>query len=183
MKYFTRKGDKGKTTLRSGKKVAKNSLIIEVNGDLDELNSLIGIIIAQTKNNDLKNILLEIQNDLFIIGTEIATSEEEKINYKINRLSSKHTKKIEKFINEIGNQLDPLDKFILPGGSLNAAFIQTARAVCRRTERNIVVLSKKEKINEEILKYCNRLSSLLFILARFENKISGIKETEWNSEK
>jgi cob(I)alamin adenosyltransferase len=180
MRFFTRTGDKGETCLGDGKKTSKNSLRVEVNGNLDELNSLIGIIIAQIKNEDIKNILLQIQNDFFIIGAEIASNKKEKINYKIPILTAHHTKKIEKFTNEITNQLEPLNKFILPGGSLNAAFLQTARAVCRRTERSIVALSKKEKINEEILKYCNRLSSLLFVLARFENKNLGIKETEWN---
>lgn len=183
MQFFTGTGDEGETCLGDGKRTSKNSLRVEVNGNLDELNSLIGIIIAQIKKEDIKNILLQVQSDLFVIGAEIATSEKEKINYKIPTLTAKHTKRIEKFTKEIGKQLDPLDKFILPGGSLNAAFLQTVRAVCRRTERSIVVLAKKEKINEEILKYCNRLSSLLFVLARFENKISGIKEIEWNSEK
>jgi len=180
---FSRSGDEGETCLCDGKRIGKNSLRIEVNGNLDELNSLIGIIVAQIKNENVKNILLQVQNDLFVVGAEIASSEKEKINYKIPTLTTKHTKMIEKFTNEIENQLEPINKFILPGGSLNAAFLQTARAVCRRTERSVVALSKKEKINEEFLKYCNRLSSLLFVLARFENKISGIKEIEWNSEK
>jgi cob(I)alamin adenosyltransferase len=182
MRFFTGSGDKGETC-SGGKRTCKNCLRIEASGNLDELNSLLGVIIAQIKNEKTKNILLQVQNDLFVIGAEIASSEKEKRDYKIPKLTAQHTKRIEKFTNEIGKQLDPLDKFILPGGSLNAAFLQTVRAVCRRTERSIVAISEKKKINEEILKYCNRLSSLLFVLARFENKNSGIKEIEWNSEK
>jgi cob(I)alamin adenosyltransferase len=182
MTAFTRKGDKGETTLLSGEKISKDSLRMEVIGNLDELNSLIGLAVTQTKNEEIKNILLQVQNNLFVVGAEIASSKKEKMDYKIPKLASKHTERIEKFIKEIENKLEPLDRFILPGGSLNAALLQTARAVCRRTERSVVALSKKEKLNGEILKYCNRLSSLLFVLARFENKISDVKEAKWNED-
>ena len=177
MQFFTRTGDKGETSLFGGKRVRKNSLRVEAYGNLDELNSFIGLAISQNKDEKIKNILTEVQNDLFICGSELATPE--KVNYKIPEITTEHVKKIEDFTNEIGNQLDPVNEFILPGGNVEAALLHTCRTICRRSERSIVTLSEKEKINEEILKYCNRLSSLLFVLARYANKISNIKEKEW----
>ena len=180
MQFFTRTGDKGETNL-FGERISKNSQRIAVEGNLDELNSLIGLAMTQIKDENAKSILLQVQNDLFVIGSEIAAPEKEKVNYKIPEITSDHVRKIEDFTNEIGNKLEPLQKFILPGGTVNAALFHTLRAVCRRTERSIVALSENEKINDEILKYCNRLSSLFFVLARLENKNSGIKEIEWNA--
>lgn len=179
MKFFTRTGDKGETSLFGGERVKKNSLRIEAVGNLDELNSFIGLSISQTKDNKIKNILIGVQNDLFICGGEISTTK--KVNYEFPKITARHVKKIEDYTNEIGNQLDPLNKFILTGGNLDAAILQTARSICRRAERSIVALNEKERINEEILKYCNRLSSLFFVLARYANKISNVKEKEWNS--
>lgn len=181
MQFFTRTGDKGETNLFSGERISKNSQRMSVEGNLDELNSLIGLAIAQIKNEDVKNILLQVQDDLFVIGAEIATPEKNKVNYEIPEITADHVRKIEDFTNKIGNDLEPIKKFILPGGTINAALLHTIRAVCRRTERSIVALSENEKINDEILKYCNRLSSLLFVLARFENKSSDVKEKEWDS--
>ena len=125
--------------------------------------------------------MIEFQKYIFIAGADIATPEKEKVNYKIPEMTEEHVAKIENFTNEIGNKLSPLNKFILPGGSFAGALLHSARSICRRAERSIVALSEKEKVNEEILKYCNRLSSLLFVLARYENKISSIEEKEWNS--
>lgn len=181
MHFFTRTGDKGDTGLLDGSRVKKNSLRVEAVGNIDELNSLVGLVSSRTKNEKIGKILTEIQNDLFVAGSEIANPKNTKANFKIPQLNDDSVKKIEDFTNEIGNHLEPLTKFILPGGSIDAALIHTARAVCRRTERSIVALNEKEKINEEILKYCNRLSSLFFVLARFENKNSGIKEIEWKA--
>jgi cob(I)alamin adenosyltransferase len=179
MQFFTRTGDKGETSLFGGKRVKKNSLRVEAYGNLDELNSFVGLALSQTKNEKIKNILTEVQNNLFICGSELATPE--KANYKIPEITAEHVKKIEDFANEIGNQLGSMNKFILPGGSFEAALLHTCRTICRKSERSIVALSEKEKINEEIVKYCNRLSSLLFVLARYANKISNVKEKEWNN--
>lgn len=180
MQFFTRTGDKGDTGLVDGSRVKKNSLRIEAIGNIDELNSLVGMISARNKNEKIKKILTEIQNDLFVAGSEIA-SPQNKPKIKIPILNAENVKRIEEFTNEIGNQLEPVNKFILPGGSVDSALIHTIRAVCRRTERSIVALDEKEKINEEILKYINRLSSLLFVLARYTNKISDLKEKEWDA--
>jgi cob(I)alamin adenosyltransferase len=179
MQFFTGTGDKGETSLFGGTRVRKNSLRVEAYGNLDELNSFIGLSISQTKDEKIKNILTEVQNDLFVCGSELSTPE--KINYEIPEITAQHVKKIEDFTNEIGSQLNPVNKFILPGGSIDAALLHSIRAICRRAERSIVALSEKEKINEEIIKYCNRLSSLFFVLARYANKISNVKEKEWNN--
>jgi len=181
MQFFTRSGDNGETNLFSGERISKNSQRMSVEGNLDELNSLIGLVITQIKNENIKSVLLQVQNDLFVIGSEIATSKKEKVNYKIPEITTDHVRKIEDFTNEFGSQLEPLQKFILPGGTVNAALFHTIRAVCRRTERSIVALAENEKINDEILKYCNRLSSLFFVLARLENKNSNVKDIEWKS--
>lgn len=180
MQFFTRTGDKGETGLFGGERISKNSHRMAVIGNLDELNSLIGLAITQIKDEKEKDILLQIQNDIFVVGSEIATPEKGKTNYKIPKITADHVKKIEDFINEIGNQLETIKKFILPGGTVNAALFHTIRAVCRRAERSIVVLSENEKVNDEILKYCNRLSSLFFVLARNENKKAFVKDIEWN---
>lgn len=177
MPFFTRTGDKGETNLFNGERVSKSSLRMAAVGNLDELNSLVGLAITQIKDENTKNILLQVQSGLFVIGSEIAAPE--KTNHKIPEITTDHVRRIEDFTNEIGNQLEPLQKFILPGGTVNAALFHTVRAVCRRTERSIVALSENEKINDEILKYCNRLSSLFFVLARNENKNSNVKDVEW----
>lgn len=182
MPFFTRTGDNGETNLFSGERISKNSQRMSVEGNLDELNSLVGLSITQIKDENMRNILFQVQNDLFVIGSEIATPEKEKVSYKIPEITADHVRRIEDYTNEIGNKIEPLQKFILPGGTVNAALFHTVRAVCRRTERSIVALAENEKINEEILKYCNRLSSLFFVLARFENKNSGVKDVEWNSQ-
>lgn len=181
MPFYTRAGDKGETSLFNGERISKNSQRMSVEGNLDELNSLIGLATTQIKNENVKNILLQVQNDLFVIGSEIATPDKGKVNYKVPEITADHVRRIEDFTNEIGNQLEPLQKFILPRGTANAALFHTVRAVCRRTERSIVALAENEKINDEILKYCNRLSSLFFVLARNENKNSNVKDIEWNS--
>lgn len=181
MQYFTGKGDKGETNLFNCDRISKNSPSLAVEGNLDELNSLIGIVITQVKDENEKNILLQIQSDIFVIGSEIAAPQKDKIDYKIPEITADHTRRIEDFMNKIGDQLEPLHKFILPGGTANAAMFHTIRAVCRRTERSIVALSENEKINDEILRYCNRLSSLFFVLARFENKNANVKDIEWKN--
>jgi len=181
MPFFTRTGDNGETNLFNGERISKNSQRMSVEGNLDELNSLIGLAIAQIKNESVKEILLQVQNDIFIIGSEIATPEKEKVSYKVPEITADHVRRIEDFTNKIGNQLEPLQKFILPGGTVNAALFHTIRAVCRRAERSIVALAENEKINGEILKYCNRLSSLFFVLARIENKNSNVRDIEWDS--
>lgn len=198
MKIYTKRGDSGKTDLFGmTKKISKSSIRVSAYGEIDELNSIIGLIRAtlttayksKNKNSTLqknyKNIekaLEKIQNDLFIIGADLATP---KINKKHNKLSkikkigTKDINKIEKIIDNFSKNLDPLKNFILPGGSILASLFHVSRTICRRAERTTVELSEKEDINENIIPYLNRLSDLLFVFARISNKLLKIKDIKW----
>ena len=174
MAIYTRKGDKGKTSLFDGTKVSKNDPRINAVGTIDELNSVIGIAIAQIPNpkSQIRKELEEIQNDLFEIGGALA------FPYKvpIDELSSR-PEQFEKLIDNLTKKLPELSSFILPGGGRGGANLHLARTVARRAERAIVQLSNK--IDGAILIYLNRLSDLLFIFARFENFKEKKKEKIW----
>ncbi|TAL46838.1 cob(I)yrinic acid a,c-diamide adenosyltransferase [archaeon] len=165
-------GDKGETSL-VGKTVNKCCCNTESLGNVDELNSYLGLIRSLNKNSNVENALRKVQNDLFVIGTELANS---KSNVKILETDVKF---LESFIDEIESQLRPLNKFIIPTGSQTASLLHVARTICRRAERNVVALSEKEKVSETILAYLNRLSDLLFVMARLANKIENIPDVKW----
>ena len=171
-KIYTRGGDKGYTSIVGGKRVKKSSHIIEAIGNIDELNALMGLIINYLKHNQ-KKIIKNIQHDLFDIGADLATP----LNKKKNtvRLNHNHTTYLENEIDKINSKLKPLTSFILPGGNKVSGLLHLARTINRRCEVSIVKLNNKEKINSEILKYINRLSDFLFVLARQTNK----KEVLW----
>lgn len=173
MKTWT--GDSGKTALFGGEATSKDSLRVDAYGDIDELNSFIGLARSYTEDIEINGILRDIQNDLFIIGSDLAKAD----NKQKAILTKEHTLKLEVLIGKIESQLWPLTKFILPGGTQAAATLHVARAVCRRCERKVVALKKQELINEEIIKYLNRLSTLLFGLARLVNKKENIRDEEW----
>jgi cob(I)alamin adenosyltransferase len=172
-------GDKG-TTRVFEKQILKSECSIEVLGNLDELNSYIGLCRCFNRNKLIGRILEKVQKDLFLIGSEIS--------YCVSGKKSKSLIKkdmlnfLEQKIKEIERQLPKLNRFILPNGTELASFLHVARAVCRRAERSIVKLSKEVKLNENIIPYINRLSDLLFCLARLANKISGVYEIEWKNE-
>ena len=198
MKIYTKKGDSGKTDLFGiSKRTSKSSIRVSTYGEIDELNSFIGLIRAtansvyKLNNIDVKfkknyknmeKALVKIQNDLFIIGADLATP---KPNKKYNRLSKmkkigiKDINKIEKLIDDCTINLEPLKNFILPGGSILASLFHISRTICRRAERNTVELSEKEDINKNIIPYLNRLSDLLFVFARISNKSLKIKDIKW----
>ncbi|MCL5439194.1 MAG: cob(I)yrinic acid a,c-diamide adenosyltransferase [Patescibacteria group bacterium] len=197
-KIYTRKGDKGKTSLFGGKCVQKSNSRVEAYGTVDELNSVIGIVITQVQKSKLppslklrrtsksqnhilklKNELTEIQKDLFEIGTELA---DQKSEVKNQKQLAERIEKIEKEIDEMAEQLPEIHNFIIPGGGEAGSLLHFCRAICRRAERRVVALSKKEKINKEILIYLNRLSDFLFISARFVNKLENKKEIVWRKE-
>ena len=171
-KIYTKGGDSGYTSVVGGKRVKKSSCIIEAIGNVDELNAFLGFVANYLKSNQ-KNIILNIQNDLFDLGADIATP----LNKKKNniRLKKSQTIYLEKEIDKINSKLKPLNSFILPGGSEISGLLHLARTINRRCEISIVKLSEKIQINLEILKYINRLSDLLFVLARQTNK----KEILW----
>lgn len=178
MKIYTKGGDKGKTSLFGGERVEKNNPRLEAYGTIDELNSILGFAIANELHSKTKNIILNIQNNLFVIGAELATPANVKSN-AIKSIQSYEIKNIEDYIDEIELELKPLSSFILPGGSKSASLLHMARTVCRRAERRIIEVDLEEKINPDIIVYINRISDLLFVLARFENHSSSTPEIEW----
>lgn len=161
---YTRRGDKGETTLfGSPKKISKDSIQFEALGALDELNSLLGICkIKAKKSKKIAHVLEHIQNDLFIIQAHISGSNK--------KLKNTRTQEIEHMIDEIEKQLPKIKGFTISGGTELSSLLDYARTVARRTERRIITLNKKNKVNPSILIYCNRLSSLLFALARLTHK-------------
>jgi cob(I)alamin adenosyltransferase len=181
MKIYTKTGDKGETGLFGGERVSKDSLRIAAYGTIDELNSFIGLAITEVKDASIKENLLKIQNLLFVVGSDLATPEGEKTNkLNIQRTPTSYYIYIEKLIDEYDAQLEELRNFILPGGSKSAALLHVCRTVCRRAEREVVALKNSVTIGENILIFLNRLSDLLFVLSRFENKVSNHPDTIWN---
>lgn len=174
MPIYTRTGDKGKTSLFNGKKVSKDSLVMQAIGSVDELNASLGLSAAKLKNKKLKSEIEKIQLDLFVIGANLANP---KSFLKID--SGKRVKEFEDLIDEMTKKLPRLMNFILPGGAEAGASLHLARTITRRTERNIVSLSKKQKLDPSILIYINRLSDLLFTMARFVNFKEKKKEIIW----
>jgi len=178
MPIYTRFGDKGKTALHTGKTVSKGSSRVEAYGNLDELNSFLGVVLSQIKDKKIKKALLAIQNDLFEIGACLAGPGEKE--YK--RLGENLKQRVVTFEEEIDiltKKLPKLKNFILPGGK-TGSLLHYARTIARRAERRTVVLAEKEAVLSEILVYLNRLSDLLFMFARHINYSEKQKEIIWN---
>lgn len=178
MKIYTKQGDEGKTSLLGGERVWKDNQRIQAYGTVDELNAILGIVVTELKSEELKEELRSIQSELFTIGADLATPNNKSV--KIVRVDNNFTKRIEVLIDKYDEKLPELKNFILPGGSKASAYLHLARTVCRRAEREVVSLIKEVEINPEIEVYLNRLSDLLFVLARYENYISGIEDIKWN---
>lgn len=177
MKIYTKTGDTGTTSLFGGKRVDKNSARIEAYGCIDELNSLIGTVVAMNPQVDVSKKLIRIQGELFVLGTDLATPTEVKV--KIPRITNTFVTRLEKEIDLFDKILPILKNFILPGGGEVGSKLHLARTAARRAERRIVDLSNTEKINQNGLVYINRLSDWLFVLARYINHLQKIKEVPW----
>jgi cob(I)alamin adenosyltransferase len=177
-KIYTRTGDKGDTSLFGGQRVPKDALRIEAYGTVDELNSVLGIVRADSEDPRIHRVLTQIQHDLFAVGADLATprSVERK---DVRRVEPKDCHALERTIDDLEARLKPLRSFILPGGSPIAARLHFARTVCRRAERCVVRLSRHEDIGEGMTMYLNRLSDLLFILARYANLEAKVPEVKW----
>lgn len=180
-KIYTRTGDEGSTALGSRRRVPKDHLRIEAYGTIDELNSFIGLALSYQPDARIAAPLRLIQNQLFNLGSDLAFPEEDKQQFEVPRIEERHIKALESLIDEINEDLGPLENFILPGGSQSAAALQVARAVCRRGERLLVSLGREEKLNPLNLPYLNRLSDLLFMMARYENKARDIDDPLWDT--
>jgi len=185
-RVYTRTGDKGETGLVGGKRVPKDSQRIEAYGTIDELNSVVGL--ARTFNDEKINvseahrfldvILRQIQDELFDLGSELATPPDF-FQEGMYRVGEREVKKIEQLIDECQKELEPLKSFVLPGGGKIGAYLHQCRIVCRRAEREILRLSRVEELSEWPLKYVNRLSDLFFVLSRWISKQTGEGEYLW----
>ena len=184
-KIYTKTGDKGETSLYGGTRVSKAAARVESYGTLDELNAFIGLAKAEISDEKVLSQLQKIQFDLFTVGSETATPTDKLIlaNGK-NRLdlmiSEEEITELERWMDDLDASLEPLQFFILPSGGKAAASVHVCRTVCRRAERAMVHLNETEEVRPELIKYLNRLSDYLFILARYISKISGEKEEYWN---
>jgi len=180
MKIYTKTGDGGDTALFGGQRVPKDALRIEAYGTVDELNSILGIIRADGPGKELDPVLGTIQDQLFVLGADLATPRS--LQKKgVLRIGIRETEYIEREIDRFDANLKPLKSFILPGGSPAAARIHFARTICRRAERAVVRLSRNEDIGDNCMMYLNRLSDLLFVLARYANQSVNVSEVKWKS--
>jgi cob(I)alamin adenosyltransferase len=180
-KLYTRKGDEGTTGLGGGQRVPKDSLRVRACGTVDELNSALGLALAHGLSRHLAEGLPVIQNELFHLGADLCFLEEDKAKTKVPQIEARHVKALEQQIDELNTIVGPLENFILPNGSIGAAHLHVARAVCRRAEREVIALAREEPIGEFVLPYLNRLSDLLFAMARYENKQRGMAERLWDT--
>ncbi len=174
---YTRRGDRGETSLYGSKRVWKDSPRVEAYGTVDELNSLLGVVISESRDMRIAGPLKEIQKMLFVAGADSAC--EFGGSKRIPRISEADTYRLEKMTDGLLAGLPTLKNFILPGGSVVGAHLQLARSVCRRAERRILTASRTEKMNPELLPFFNRLSSYLFNLSRTANSKTGKKEDIW----
>ena len=180
-KVYTRTGDDGTTSLGAGQRVPKDSLRVEAYGTVDELNSFVGAAIASGIEPELAGLLRGIQNDLFHLGSDLCVTEEDKATRPVPRIEARHVDALEGVIDRLSADLPPLENFVLPGGTAGAAGLHVARAVCRRAERLVVTLSRGEKVGEQVVVYLNRLSDLLFVMARWENRKKETPDVLWDS--
>ena len=180
-RIYTRTGDDGMTSLGSRDRVSKDSQRVDAYGEIDELNSMIGLAISLGVEPEIDDQLKRIQVDLFNLGTALAFPNLDDQNKPLPRIEKRHSDHLEQSIDEMSDIVGPLKNFILPGGSPGASALHVARAGCRRAERAIVSLNLLQPIDPQILIYINRLSDVLFVMARFENLKKGVSETLWES--
>ncbi|HNV30415.1 MAG TPA: cob(I)yrinic acid a,c-diamide adenosyltransferase [Cyclobacteriaceae bacterium] len=178
MKIYTKTGDQGSTSLFGGKRVSKADLRIDTYGTVDELNSWVGVLRDQSVNQSRKEILVEIQDRLFTIGSILAT-EPENTKVKIPSLAENDIELLENRMDEMDAILPPMRFFVLPGGHTSVSFGHVARTVCRRAERLVIALSQTEKVDPLVIKYMNRLSDYLFMLCRTMAHELKAQETPW----
>ena len=177
MKIYTKTGDQGETGLFAGPRVPKDDPRVAAYGTVDELSSAVGIAAAYAADEWTKVLLQKVQSDLFTIGAELATPDPSKRTADV--ISAASITRLENAIDRMEANLSPLQNFILPGGCPSASHVHLARSTCRRAERQIVTLARNIELSENVLAYFNRLSDMLFVLARYQNHLNGIIDTPW----
>ncbi|RPH53693.1 MAG: cob(I)yrinic acid a,c-diamide adenosyltransferase [Acidobacteria bacterium] len=180
MKIYTRTGDRGDTALFGGQRVPKDALRVEAYGTIDELNSVLGIVLADNNDPEIEMFLRPVQSLLFDLGAALATPRSAG-RRKVRRIEASDAAGLETLIDRFDARLEPLKAFILPGGSALAARLHFARTVCRRAERICVRLTRNEDIGDAVTMLLNRLSDLLFVLARYSNVRANSPEIQWKS--
>jgi len=189
-KIYTRTGDRGDTGLFGGRRVRKNDLRVEAYGAVDELNAVLGAARSQEPDSEIGELLRSIQDDLLSVGADLATpnaEDEHRGKITIQRIAPQKTDALEPIIDRFESVLAPLQNFILPGGHPVASNLHLARTVCRRAERCCVTLADhieqagEQPINAEVIRYLNRLSDLLFVMARLANHSHGVEDIPWRS--
>jgi cob(I)alamin adenosyltransferase len=180
-RVYTRTGDDGTTGLGGGQRVPKDSPRIEAYGTVDELSSAIGVAVALGLDPRLAETLARVQNDLFNLGSDLCILEEDKARMPVPVVEERHVDALERLMDDLSRELTPLANFILPGGTPGAAQLHVARTVCRRAERLAVALARDEAVGANVVRYLNRLSDALFIMARYENLKRGAPDVLWDS--
>ena len=180
-KVYTRTGDDGTTALGGGQRLPKDSLRIEVFGTVDELNSNLGVARSQSPSAAIEAALAKIQNDLFHLGSDLCILESDKEHKRVPVIEERHVIFLEELIDHHSSNLQPLENFVLPGGYPASAQLHLARTVCRRAERLLVSLDRIEPVGPFALRYVNRLSDALFVLARGENLAQNFEDVLWDS--
>lgn len=180
MKVYTRRGDGGQTDLFGGERVAKDALRVEAYGAVDELNAALGAAAAATAERDLRELLARVQSQLFALGGSLATPDAaHRAKIRMPELVQSDVDELERRIDGFDGELASLARFVLPGGTPAAAALHVARTVCRRAERRCVQLARDEAVDPIGIVFLNRLSDLLFVMARVANRRAGVADVEW----
>ncbi len=180
MKIYTKRGDQGETDLLGGGRVSKDCTRVEAYGAVDELNASLGQCAAELSHDDLCEMIRDIQSSLFDLGGYLASPDtERREKASIPQPEDPDVERLEACIDVLEGELEPLKRFILPGGTRAAAALHLARTVCRRAERREIALHRVEPLSAAALRYLNRLSDLLFVMARVENRRAGVPDIEW----
>jgi cob(I)alamin adenosyltransferase len=178
-KIYTRRGDDGSTGLFGGPRVRKDDLRVSAYGDVDELNSALGVAREEVPEGDLRALIDALQSELFTLGAQLATPDAAAAPKEIPRIGEAQVSRLEQEIDRLTNELPPMRNFILPGGSKAGAALHFCRTVCRRAERKVVELAESSPVPAQALAYVNRLSDLLFVMARAANLRAGGREIPW----
>jgi len=180
LKIYTKTGDDGTTGVQGNSRLNKSHPRIIAYGTIDEANASLGIVLTNKLDSDIVEILTQIQNNLFVVGADLSNPD---LSQSENRITSSMVTRLEQIIDEYDGELPPLTNFILPGGDISASQLHFTRTIIRRSETCLVLLNEQEKINENCIKFINRLSDLLFVLGRVLNKRIGKNDIVWKAKK